>query len=249
MQPSIHGGCVLKRDHIVPSELGDQKIYDVRFCVLVIGCWLRSLVRLIFVVCSVLCYITSFISCSKMSPLATCAAVAAVWSGRLGWNSAFGKVASKSIRPPLLTLRGRFFGPLCVFVSLFSSTFASLPAVQFLSQRVFAMPVVVYWRETLQVLTCTRKSSSSTSDENYDPAKAQYNPVKDACWPESSKCVPLLSSSVCWCPSVFIAPVKCVPFRLWKLLTLVMCLLAAFSDNCKSGHNWKSHAVVSVLPL
>jgi len=172
----------------------------------------------------------------------------AVWSGRRRCNSAFDWVAGKSIRAPFSLAVADFLDH-SVFVSLFSLTFASLPAVQFLSQRVFAMPVVVYWRETLQVLTCTRKSSSSTSDENYDPAKAQYNPVKDACWPESSKCVPLLSSSVCWCPSVFIASAKCVPFRLWKLLTLVMCLLAAFSDNCKSGHNWKSHAVVSVLPL
>ena len=41
----------------------------------------------------------------------------------------------------------------------------------------------------LLTLMCHRKLSSSASDENYDPAKSQYNPVKDAGWSESSKCV------------------------------------------------------------
>ena len=36
---------------------------------------------------------------------------------------------------------------------------------------------------------CNRKLSSVASDENYDPAKSQYNAVKDAGWSESSKYV------------------------------------------------------------
>ena len=41
----------------------------------------------------------------------------------------------------------------------------------------------------IHLLSCDRKSSSPASDESYDPAKVHYNPVKDACWSESSKSV------------------------------------------------------------
>jgi len=42
---------------------------------------------------------------------------------------------------------------------------------------------------SMQMLMCIRKSSAANSDENYNPAKEHYNPVKDACWDQSSKYV------------------------------------------------------------
>jgi len=55
----------------------------------------------------------------------------------------------------------------------------------------------------LPTLNCNRKSSpSSTSDENYDPAKSQYSPVRDACWSQSSKYVNVKFITVCTSLSV-----------------------------------------------